>query len=142
MQHTDIVAVVEAWQDAANRQDIDRLMELSDPNIEMIGPRGSGYGRHLLRDWLQRAGLTLETRRMFVRDTVVVVAQHGVWRSAETSDVVGEADVASRFRVEGRRIVQFKRYDSLASALAEAGFGQSDEIEDRRSAPASPPPDA
>ncbi len=41
MQHGDPVALVQAWQEAANRQNVDRLLEISDPNIEMVGPRGS-----------------------------------------------------------------------------------------------------
>ena len=36
------VETVQAWQNAANTQDKGRLLELSDPNIEIVGPRGSG----------------------------------------------------------------------------------------------------
>ena len=128
MQHEGLFAIVQAWQDAANSQNIDRLVELSDPNIEVVGPRGSGYGHQLLRDWLGRAGLSLKTLRVFGRDNVVVVAQHGVWRSVETGEVTGEHNIASRFRVDGQRIVQFARYDSLDLALDEAGLNYSDEI--------------
>jgi hypothetical protein len=35
--------------------------------------------------------------------------------------------MASRFRVDGERIVQFARYDSLSDALAEAGLTFADE---------------
>ena len=121
-------ALVQAWQDAANDQNIDRLIELSAPTIEIVGPRGSGYGHQLLRDWLGRAGLHLTTQQAFVRDNVVVVAQHGVWRSVETGAVTGERDLASRFQVDDQYIVQFARHDSLADALSEAGLHDSDEI--------------
>src|ERR687885_1510499 len=127
MPHASSVTVVQAWLDAANTQSIDRLIALSDPNIEIIGPRGSGYGHQLLRDWLGRAGLRLETRRVFARGDSIVVEQHGVWRSVETGDVTGERDIASRFRVDGERIVQFARYDSLSEALNEAGLTFADE---------------
>lgn len=131
MQQTDAVAVVQAWQAAANQQDGDRLVELSDPNIEIVGPRGSGFGAQLLREWLGRAGLTLETQRIFVRDQVVVVAQHGVWRSVETGEVQGEADLASRFRVADGRVVQFARHDQLDQALEAAGLDATDELVER-----------
>ncbi len=127
MQRDGPLAIVQAWQDAANARDVARLLDLSDPDIEVIGPRGSGCGHQLLRDWLGRAGLSLETRRVFVRGDAVVLAQHGVWRSVETGEVTGEADLASRFRVDGRRVVQFARHDSLDAALAEAGLRYSDE---------------
>jgi len=128
MQYERPFDLVQAWQEAANNQDIDRLIELSSPTIEIVGPRGSGYGYQLLRDWLGRAGLHLTTLRAFVNDGVVVVAQHGVWRSLETGAVTGERDLASRFRVEDHHIVQFARHDDLAVALNEARLHFSDEI--------------
>lgn len=99
-------AIVHAWQDAANRQDVERLIALSAPDIEIAGPRGSGVSHQILRAWLARAGVHLETRRVFSRGNSVVIAQHGVWRSAETGDVIGEQDIASRFRVDEERIYE------------------------------------
>jgi hypothetical protein len=128
MQYDNSFALVQAWQDAANSQNIDQLIELSAPTIEVVGPRGSGYGHQLLRDWLGRAGLHLTTLRAFIRNNVVVVAQHGVWRSAATGEVTSERDIASRFRVDGQRVIQFARFDNLDVALNEAGLQYSDEI--------------
>lgn len=128
MPYISPFALVQAWQDAANQQNSDRLVELSAPDIEVVGPRGSGHGYQLLRDWLSRAGLQLTTLRAFARDNVVVVAQHGIWRSLETGEVTGERDLASSFRVEGQHVVQFARYDHLDTALDEAGLHYSDEI--------------
>lgn len=128
MPYINPLALIQAWQDAANRQDIDRLVELSAPDIEVVGPRGSGHGYQLLKDWLGRAGLHLTTLRAFTHDNLVVVAQHAVWRSAETGEVTGERDLASRFRIDGQRVVQYARYDNLDVALVEAGLHYSDEI--------------
>lgn len=121
-------ALVQQWQEAANQQSGDRLVELSAPDIEVVGPRGSGHGHQLLREWLTRAGLHLTTLRAFARENVVVVAQHGVWRSVETGEIISEQDVASRFRIDGQRVGQFARYDTLDVALNEAGLDYSDEI--------------
>jgi hypothetical protein len=126
-QHENPLAVVQAWQNAANHQDVQRLLAISDPNIEIVGPRGSGFGHQLLRDWMGRAGLNLTTRRAFVRDDTIVLAQHGVWRSVETGEVIGEADIASQFTVSGERVTKFARYDSLDEALTKSGLDQSDE---------------
>lgn len=127
MSDTSPIATVQAWLDAANTQDIERLLALSDPNIELVGPRGSAYGHQLLRDWIARAGLHLATLRVFARDDVVVVAQHGVWRSMETGEVTGERDVASRFHIAGQRVARLSRTDSLSDALAEVGLTSADE---------------
>ncbi len=126
MQHERPV-VVEAWQEAVNRQDIEGVVALSSPDIELVGPRGSGRGPQLLRDWFGLAGLRLETLRVFARGSVVVVAQRGLWRSIETGGVTGEADIAACFRVEGQRVARVARYDSLDVALAEAGLTDADE---------------
>jgi hypothetical protein len=130
MPDVSAVEVVQAWLDAANSQDIDRLIALSDPGIELVGPRGSGHGHQFLRDWLGRAGLHLQTLRVFARGSAVVVAQHGVWRSGEVGDVIGEQDVASRFVVDDDRVSRFARHDALDEALAAAGLTVEDEIVD------------
>jgi hypothetical protein len=65
---------------------------------------------------------------VFVHENVVVVAQRGVWRSVETGEVTGERDLASHFRIDGQRVVQFARYDTLDVALDKAGLHYSDEI--------------
>ena len=125
MRHGDPVALVQAWQEAANRLNVDRLLELSDTNIEVVGPRGSGFGHQVLRDWLARAGLRLQTLGTFVDGNIVVVEQHGVWRSLETWEVTGEKIVASVFHVDDRHIVRFARYDNLNAALEAAGLDHS-----------------
>lgn len=128
MQHVAPLTIVQEWQEAANTQNIDRLLELSAPNIEIVGPRGSGFGHQLLRDWMARAGLTLKTLRVFVRGEKVVVEQHGVWRSQETGEVTGEKVLASAFQVDDRYVVKFARYDDLNTAFEATGLRQSDEV--------------
>lgn len=122
------VAVARAWQEAANAADVERVVELSDPAIELVGPRGASRGHQVLRDWLGRSGLHLTTIRAFARGNEGVLAQRGVWRSIETGEVTGERDLATRFRVDGQRVTQLARYDSLEAALEDAGLTDADEI--------------
>jgi len=122
------VKAVQAWQNAANIQDKEQLLELSAPDIEIVGPRGSGYGHELLAAWLARAGLILETKRIFVRGDRVVLAQHGVWRSPKTGEVTGEADLASSFKVSKGVVTQFSRHEKLEEALAQAQLSETDEV--------------
>ncbi|MBV9773507.1 MAG: nuclear transport factor 2 family protein [Gemmatimonadetes bacterium] len=119
-------AVVADWQDALNREDHDTVLRLSDPDIEIVGPRGSGFGLDLLRQWLGHTRVQLHPQRVFARDDTVVVAQHGVWRSPETGAVAGEADVASVFRIRESRVAYYARYDTLADALLHARLGEAD----------------
>ena len=124
---TSPIAIVRAWQAAANDQHIDRLLELSAPDIVIIGPRGRGAGHQLLREWIARAGLTLSTQRTFQRGDTVVLAQHGTWQSSTTGGVPSEADLASRFRVRDEQVIEFERYEDLASALTAADIRAADE---------------
>lgn len=124
---TPEIATVQAWQAAANNQDVDRLLDLSAPDIVIIGSRGRGSGHQLLREWLARAGLMLTTLRTFQCGDTVVLAQHARWQSPATGGVDSEAELASRFRVQGQQVVEFERYDSLATALAAAQLTIADE---------------
>src|SRR5262245_11339930 len=128
MMAEQAVVVVDAWQDAANEGEIERLLGLSDPEIALMGSRGTARGHGVLREWVERAGLRLTTRRVFARGAVVVAEQHGVWRSVETGEVVGEAEVASCFWVVDGRVARVARYDSLETALGEGGLGVGDEV--------------
>ena len=121
-------AIARAWQEAANERRIDRLLALSDPAIELVGPRGVAHGHQILRDWLDRAGLRLGTLRTFARESAVVMEQRGDWRSPETGESLGEAIVATIFRVADRRVTQLARYESLDVALANAGLSYADEV--------------
>jgi hypothetical protein len=121
------LSIAQSWQEAANRQQIERVLELSDPDIEVIAPRGMVRGHKLLKAWLQMAGLRMETRCVFTRGDSVVLAQHCVWRSLQTGDVTGEADIATSFRVKSNRVSRLARFDSVDAALKDAGLSKADE---------------
>jgi hypothetical protein len=127
-QNQTPINVVRAWEQAVNKLAIDRVLELSHPEIEIVGPRGIARGRDVLKDWLSRAGLTLETRRSFTRDEAVVNDQQGVWRDVESGGVVGEAAVASHYKVENGQVTYVARYEALDKALGEASLSVEDEV--------------
>jgi hypothetical protein len=112
--------VVQTWQTAVNEQDAPRVLGLSDPEIEIVGPRGSGFGHDLLQQWLQHARVQLEPRRTFSRGDYVVVEQRGTWRTPEMGELVGEADIASVFRVLEGRVTYYARFGDLTEALEHA----------------------
>lgn len=115
----EVFAVAEAWQAAANAHDRGWLLELSDPEIEIVGPRGVARGHEVLGAWLERAGLTAQTKRGFVRGDTVVLAQHGVWRSVATGDFQGEAELATSLFGQ-TRLSEADAYDAPPSGLGAA----------------------
>src|SRR5690606_32405887 len=96
-------------------------------DIEIVGPRGIASGAHVLREWLDRAGLTLETTRIFVRGSDVVLAQRGSWK-APGMTTTSSADVASWFRIHEARVARYQRFDDLQAALDSAGLTTAHEI--------------
>jgi hypothetical protein len=124
----DSLHVVQEWQEAVNRCDLEHLRAVSAAEIAIVGPRGVGHGFALLADWLGRAGLVLTTRRSFVRGDAVVMEQEGVWSALESGEERGAAIVASAFRVAAGRVVWYARYDSLTAALNEVGLTVADEV--------------
>ena len=80
---------VAAWHEALNSGDVERLIGLSHPDIEVGGPRGSGHGAQILREWVDRANVHLEPQRVFQRaDTVVVQDAYHPTETTELAHVL------------------------------------------------------
>jgi ketosteroid isomerase-like protein len=123
---TPAIETVLAWHAALNQADVERLLSLSTAHVEVGGPRGLGHGADLLRDWVGRASVHLEARRVFGRAKVVVVDQVARWRSAD-GQLTEPQDVASVFRMQDGQVSSVVRYPDLASALQASGLDVSDE---------------
>jgi ketosteroid isomerase-like protein len=123
---TPPVDTVLAWHAALNASDVDRLLGLSTDDVEVGGPRGSGHGADLLRDWLARVRLQMEPLRVFASGDVVVVEQSARWPSPDGQETDAQA-VASVFRVQDGRVASVLRHPDLPAALQAAGLSDSDE---------------
>ena len=121
------IRVVRDWHEALNAGDVDRLVALSHPDVEVGGPRGTGRGARLLREWVARAGIHIEPRRAFHRAETVVVEGAARWRDAETGQATGGQTVGSVFVVRDGRVARVVRHPDLASALLAAGLDESNE---------------
>ena len=123
------VRLVRDWHEALNAGDADRLVALSHPDVEVGGPRGTGHGAQLLREWVARAGIHIEPRRIFHREETVVVEGEARWRDAKTGQTTGSQTVGSVFVVQDGRVSRLVRYPDLADALLAAGLNESDETQ-------------
>ena len=118
------VQIVIAWHDALNDGDVEHLVALSHPDIEVGGPRGAGHGVQILREWVDRANVRLDPGRTFREADKVVVEQGAEWQSAKPGD---RQTVASVFVVDGGLAKSVVRYPDLASALRAANLDESHE---------------
>lgn len=113
--------LVLAWHAALNAGDLERLLALSSPDIEVGGPRGATRGAEVLRDWATRSGIRLEPRQCFGEAATVVVEQVARW-PGESGESGEPQVVASVFRVEAGRVSSVVRYPDVAAARAAAGL--------------------
>ena len=118
------IQTVIAWHEAVNNDDVERLIALSHPEVEVAGPRGSAHGAQILREWVDRANIRLEPVRTFGEADTVVVEQGAEWQSAEPGRV---QTVASVFVVSDGLVTSVVRYPDLASALRAANLDASHE---------------
>jgi hypothetical protein len=119
--------IVVAWHAALNAPDLDALLALSSTDVEVGGPRGSGRGADLLRDWVARAGIHMQPARLFARAGSVVVEETARWRD-ENGQLTAPQPAACTFAVSDGQVVSVFRYPDLASALAAAGLDESDNV--------------
>jgi ketosteroid isomerase-like protein len=122
------VRIVQAWHEALNIGDVDRLVALSHPDVEVGGPQGTGCGTQLLREWVDRANIRLGPRRVFRRMDTVVVEQEARWSSPDTGQVTSSQVVASAFVVRDDQITRVVRYSELTGALRAVNLDESYEI--------------
>lgn len=106
--------------------DVEALLALAHDDIVVGGPRGTGAGVELLREWVARANVAMTPKRWFATDDVVVVEQEAVWTN-QHGDETGRRIVTTTFRIRDGKIAAIYRHDDLAAALTIAGLDADDE---------------
>jgi hypothetical protein len=123
--HRGSIEVIRLWHQALNAGDLERFADLHAQNVEFVGPRGSGRGAGLVRDWAERSGIRLEPIRSYGpgEDGAVVVTQQASWRDPETGESGEPLDAATAFQVVDGQVTRIARFDTLPEALQFAGLG-------------------
>ena len=118
--------IVRQWHDALNQGKVEKMMELVDADVRVIGPRGATSGASVVREWFGRANVRLVPLVYFARDQVVVAEEEGEWLDPTTQAVIGRQRVSTHFIVDNGLITSINRFDQLEVALSEAGLSMSD----------------
>lgn len=110
-----------------NAGEADAVIALATEDVAVGGPRGSGEGRHLLREWVDRARITLQPVRWFACGELVVVEQEAAWHGPDGADT-GRQRLATAFTVRDGRITRIARYGDIGEALTTSGLDEDDEV--------------
>jgi hypothetical protein len=127
MSDTNPIDIAAAWFRHVTDRDIDAVMALAADEVEVGGARGSGTGRELLREWVDRTRAQMTPRQWFARDDVVVVEYEATWRNRAGQDM-GRRVMIVTFRVADGRIAGISRHDDLAASLTLNGLDAADEV--------------
>jgi hypothetical protein len=118
-QEKNAVDVVRRWHEALNGGDLERFTDLHAQNVEFVGPRGSGRGAGLVRDWAARSGIRLEPLRRYGpgEHGALVVTQLASWRDPGSGEVGDPIEAATVFQVVDGLVTRIARFDTLSEAL-------------------------
>ena len=122
------LAIVAAFHTHLNAKQPEAILALATDDIRIGGSRGSGTGKDLLREWIDRANVMMTPQRILARDGIVVVEQRAEWRSPTTGAITGSQTLASVFRIENGKIAGLARYGAFGEAANKAGLDEDDEI--------------
>jgi limonene-1,2-epoxide hydrolase len=133
------VATVHAWEQAFRERDLDRLLALSAPDIELATRNGASRGHDAIRRLLhlQSYGVAqhVRARRYHARAATIVVEALIELRWVDSGELAETTHGVAVFDVRRHRVSRFRPQPDLASAFDFAGWsGQP-----RQSAPTSSP---
>ena len=128
MPTRDAVSVVLAFHDHLNDRDVARLLALAADDVRVGGPRGSGQGKHLLKEWVGRANITMTPVRWFRAGDTVVVEQRATWHDPESGVETGNQTVATAFVLTEGVISSIARYGFLGEAVNSMDMDEANEI--------------
>lgn len=118
--------LLQAWHDAVNAKDVDRVLALCASDVSVGGPRGTGQGHDVMRAWLQRSGIELRPQHdIVVTRGRALVHEKACWRTTDDAPVQlrdgGEHDTWVVFDVRDDLVTAVRRYETEDDALREAG---------------------
>jgi len=126
----DAEAVVGAFVDAFNAENLDALVALLSESVEVHGGRGVVRGRVAARDWATRRP-TGELHQELIVDGVIVDGDRAValarrqWVWAATGEVADEEELGIAVTLDDDGLIgRWQPFEDRAQALTAAGLRQ------------------
>ena len=112
---------------AFNEQDLDALVEVLDPEVELHSGRGLRKGIEAARLWATKspggAQQTIALDELYEESDRAVALITRSWHWEEDGSHAGDEQMAWLFELRDRRIRSWRPYDDRKEALRAAHFG-------------------
>jgi hypothetical protein len=119
-------AIAEAWLEAYNERDLERLLAMSEPDFLMDGLAGEQRGHDALRERLSGPmhGVSVRVRPLASWDDgeLVVVETISEVRYGDTAEPGESMSGAATFTVRDGKVARMTVVDDLGRALRDAGI--------------------
>lgn len=81
MKNQLTLIVAAKWQQFMNSRHIEEMLNLTDDQIEFVGPFESGVGHKELAEWIDRSGILLTTLNSNVNEDKLLLKHQARWKS-------------------------------------------------------------
>lgn len=106
------------WINALNIGNVDALVDASEPDIAIIGPRGTAKGVDTLRQWYMGTHLTLDLKELLKHGNEIIALGMAHWHNDDGSEL-GSTNTAFLMKISAQDLVaELSRHDDgLSGAL-------------------------
>jgi hypothetical protein len=113
------VDIVKNWINILNSGNVDLLINVSEPDLAISGPRGTIIGAEVLREWYAQTHLTFNIEELLVNGSQVISLGRVHWRNGEGLEVDNSYTAFLMDVSHNGRIAKLSRHDEgLDAAMA------------------------
>lgn len=122
---TGEIETADKWTEKVNAKDIDAVLELSDHNIELIGPSGSASAGHdTLAEWVRNSDVRLSTKSHYAKGDCVICEQEATWGHES-----GHVMLYTLMEIREGKVHRIARFDSLDGAFGYCSLSEEDKVD-------------
>lgn len=120
----DNIKIADQWTSKVNERDIKGVLEVSDPHIELVGPRGVAEGHDILERWIKDSGIKMETQGYYAKGNEVICVQKATWENQN-----GHVTIYTFMEIRNGKVHRLGRYDTLDDAFGQCHLSEEDKVE-------------
>ncbi|TAA72051.1 nuclear transport factor 2 family protein [Planococcus salinarum] len=121
---TGTIETAEKWTEKVNAKDVGAVLEISDHNIELLGPLGASEGHETLAEWIRNSDIRLATKSHYAKGDCVICEQEATWEHES-----GHVTVYTFMEIREGKVHRIGRFDSLDEAFGYCPLSEEDKVD-------------